>query len=273
MSAFNPEIAARALIPKEILGDASSLHLCIHLSEHLMQVAVAEASGREFLWAENFEIENKRGDYRSALDFAQGRNWSDRIFRKCTLSYDTALFTPVPQAFFDVKKQNELLGFQVGKPIQNASHLSLPEIDAVMIYEQDSDVRSFIRLFPNVRIFPTAALFVKYALLSAEKDEAVLYIAHSGNTMLLSALKDKKLLLLNSFEIQNEEDVLYHASNAAMRLNLDFENIKIQLCSLSQSEALISLLKRYNKHTEYALRDEAAKVRAGFPAQLHVLCA
>ena len=90
MSAFNPEIAARALMPKELLHEASSLHLCLHLSVGKMQVALAEASGRDFLWAEDFFFETIKHTYADAVDFTTGRNWSEKVFRKCTLTYDTA---------------------------------------------------------------------------------------------------------------------------------------------------------------------------------------
>ncbi len=273
MSVFNPETAARALMPKELLNEASSLHLCLHLSEGKMQVALAEASGRDFLWAEDFFFESIRHTYADAVDFTVGRNWSEKVFRKCTLTYDTALFTLVPNAFFDIHKQNELLAFNTGKNASNPTHLHLSEPDAIMVFEQDANVRSLIKQFPNARIFPTAYLFVKHALLMAERDETTFHIARVGSSMLLAVVKNKKLLLLNHFGVENEEDVLYHASNTAIRLNVDFENIRIALYEMPQAETLVALLKSYNSQVKLAFGDEGKKVRASFPAHLHVLCA
>ncbi len=273
MSAFNPEIAARAMMPKELLGEASSLHLCLHLSRRRLQVAVAEASGRDFLWAEDFLLENITGSYRDALDFTVGRNWSETVFRKCTLTYDTPLFAPVPNAFFDPAKQGELLQFQTGKQAVNPANLPVQEADATMVFEQDNDVRALIKQFPNVRIFPTAYLFVKHALLIAEREETVFHLSHAGESMLLAVVKNKKLLLLNHFEAGNDEDVLYHASNAALRLNIDFENTGIMLYEMPQTASLLSLLKTYNSQVTTAFPEEGKKIKASFPAHLHVLCA
>lgn len=260
-------------MPKELLNEASSMHLCLHLAPGRLQVAVAEASGRDFHWAEDFITENHRHNYSDAVDFTVGRNWSEKVFRKCTLTYDTALFTLVPNAFFDVSKQKELLEFNTGKQATNPTHLPLPEMDAVMVFEQDEHVRSLIKQFPNVRIFPTAYLFVKHALLLAERDETTFHISRIGKAMLLSVVKNKKLLLLNHFDAENEEDVLYHASNTALRLNIDFENVHIALYEMPRADVLNTLLKSYNPRVEVAFNDVNKKLRTSFPAHLHVLCA
>lgn len=273
MSAFNPEIAARAMMPKELLGEASSMHLCLHLSKGSMQVAVAEASGRDFHWAEDFFFENVKNSYSQSVDFTIGRNWSEKVFRKCTLTYDTPAFTLVPNAFFDITKQGEILQFHTGQQSYHPSHLAVPEMDATLVFEQDNDVRSLIKQFPNARIFPTAYLFLKHALLVAERDETVFHISRSGSTMLLAVVKNKKLLLLNHFDVENDEDVLYHASNAALRLNIDFEHTGIALYQMPTMESISTLIKTYNSQIENVFDDENKKVKASFPAHLHVLCA
>lgn len=273
MTPFSPETAARAMMPKDLLGEASSLHLCLHLSPGYMQVALAEAAGSDFQWAEDFAPEQIKHTYSDTVDFTAGRNWAEKVFRKCTLTFDTASFALVPNAFFDATKERELLEFQTGKTSQSTAHLPLPEIDAVMVFEQDPQVRELIKQFPNVRIFPTAYLFVKHALLRAEREESTLHIGRIGHQMLLCVVKNKKLLLLNHFEVQSDEDVLYHASNAAMRLAIDFENAQLSLYEIAQTDSLATLLKGYNKHMKHAFTDEGKKVRASFPAHLHILCA
>lgn len=273
MSAFSPEIAARAMMPREYLNEASSLHFAMHLSSGYIQVALAEASGSEFLWSEDFTIEQRKHSYADAVDFVSGRNWSEKVFRKCSLTFDTDEFTLVPNAFFDVAKGRDLLEFNTGKPSLLPAHLPLQEMDAVMIFNQDEYVRELSKQFPNVRIFPTAYLFIKNALARAERDETTLHLSRTSNHSLLAVVKNKKLLLLNHFDVQNEEDILYHASNAAMRLNIDFEHAGIELYEMPISDTLFPLLKKYNQHVSYAFNDLNKKVKASFPAHLHILCA
>lgn len=273
MSAFNPEIAARAIMPRELLLEASSGHLCIHLSYGNIQVAVAEAAGREIRWAEEFSTNVPSPHFKDVVDFCVGRNWSEKIFRKCTLTYDTPLFALVPAAFYDVKKQAELLQFHTGQEPHAATALHLPEMDAYLVYEQEPHVRTLIKQFPNVRIFPTAYLLIKHALLMAEKGESALHIVQLRHALLLAVIKDRKLMLINQFDASNDEDVLYHSSNAAMRLGIDFEHAHLHLYQFPANDTLEPLLKVYNNHLTHALADYKGKVKASFPAHLHILCA
>lgn len=273
MSAFNPEIAAKALMPRELLSEASSGHLCIHLSYGNIQVAVAEAAGRDIRWAEEFSIDSASSHFKDAVDFCAGRNWSEKIFRKCTLSYDTPLFTLVPAAFYDSKKQAELLKFHTGNASQASVALHLPEMDAYLVYEQEPHVRTLIKQFPNVRILPAAYLLIKHALLVAEKNESELHLVQLHQALLLAVIKDRKLMLINQFDAGNDEDALYHASNAALRLGIDFENAHLHVYQFPANETLVPLLKMYNRHVMRAFDDYKGKIKAAFPAHLHILCA
>ncbi len=272
MSVFNPEIAARALMPKELLAEASSLHLCLHLGVADVMVAVVEASGHTVRWWQSFQPEVLHHTYRDAATFIAPRNWSERIFRKCTLSFDTAGFALVPTAFLQPGHEAQILHFQTGISAEQPASLPLPEMDAALLFEQDSHVRSLIKQLPNVRIFPTAYLWVKYALLSAEKDDTHFHIAHLGKEMLLTIVKNKKLMLLNRFEAQSAEDLLYYASHAALRLNMDFEKVDLRLYTWPLQEETAALLGNYNTRLTRAFMAEETSASMPFPIHLHMLC-
>src|SRR5688572_10672491 len=100
MTAFVPGIAARALIPRDLLSQASALHLCMHIHPRWVAVALADAAGGQVTWSEQFDIEQAHVDtWDDVAGFIRGRNWSEKVFRKCTLTFDTADFTLVPSAF------------------------------------------------------------------------------------------------------------------------------------------------------------------------------
>jgi hypothetical protein len=109
MSTFNPEISARALIPKDLMGQASSLHLSMHLATDFVEAALAEAAGGEFHWTGIFPIESNQMSGKDALHFVTERNWSDKVFRKCSVSFDTSEICLVPRAFFEPDKAMELI--------------------------------------------------------------------------------------------------------------------------------------------------------------------
>ena len=57
MTPFVPEIAARAKISKELLGQASMLHCCIHLNPERVEILLADWSSGLPVWSEAFDID------------------------------------------------------------------------------------------------------------------------------------------------------------------------------------------------------------------------
>ena len=101
MSSFSPEIAAHALMPKDLLSQASSMHFAMHLSPTYVEAALAEAAGGEFHWARSFRIDAGHQTEKDMVTFVNDRNWNERVFRKCTISYDVLKFWLVQAALFN----------------------------------------------------------------------------------------------------------------------------------------------------------------------------
>jgi len=55
MSAFDLELAAKALIPKDALNQASSLRLAMHIGEGVVEAVVADVATGDFIWSEIFK--------------------------------------------------------------------------------------------------------------------------------------------------------------------------------------------------------------------------
>jgi hypothetical protein len=269
MSAYSPEIAASAIMPKDLISQASSLHFAMHMGKQCVEVALSEAAGGDFHWAKRFEFTENSF---SGLNFIRERNWNERVFRKCTISFDSTKFCLVPSAFFDVDQSKNLLEFHSGAVEGEIAHLELKELDAVMIFERPDWTNDLSRIYPNARFFPLAYLLLKHARMVASRDQNCMMISVDKSMMVMIALRAGKLELCNGFSIQNDEDALYHASNSAMRLNFDFENVLIQLYSASLENSFHNLLKHYNKNFVEQFKDNTQN-DASFISNLHVLCA
>jgi hypothetical protein len=72
-------------------------------------------------------------------------------------------------------------------------------------------------------------------------------------------------------EAKTPEDVLYHVSNAAMRLQIDLENCRVELMEASADDSLSQLLKRYAGEVSQ-LKEVIASTDSAI-TQLHYLCA
>jgi hypothetical protein len=272
MSAFNPEISARAIIPKDLLGQASSLHLAIHINSEFVEASLSEAAGGEFHWSGIFPLETDHKNIREALAFVSERNWGERVFRKCTVSFETPEVCLVPAAFFKEEKASELLSFQCEMSSPAAEFIEFPELDAVMIYGLPAWSADICRKFPNARFFPLAALALRHAQSFAGSGPDVLGIYACAHQLSLIVFRNRKVHLINHFHVEGDEDILYHATNAAMRLGIDFENAHIHVASTSGSESLCNLLKHYNRRTTRMFTGETSD-QISYLSILHSLCA
>lgn len=245
------ENMARAMMPKDILAQASSMHLCIHMHTSWVCATVADAAGGQVAWTETFQVAATGTDsYDLSIAFVLEKNWGEKVFRKCTISFDTADFALVPSAFFQKENELTLLQFQTGKNHLHAASLSLNELAAELIFEVDKSLQTLTQKFPNARIFPSAYLLARYAYNQSAKENSALHILYHQPYLTLTIIKNKELLLLNNYQAQSAEDVLYYTANAAMQLGVDLENVQLKLYSPAADLHLIALLKDYNTATE-----------------------
>lgn len=274
MSSFSLEIAAHALIPKELLAEASSMHFALHLSTSYVEASLAEAAGGELHWARSFHPESTNQSVAELMAFLKERNWSDRVFRRCTISYDVMRFSLVPLAFFSPEKARQMLEFNCGEVENEISSIELREFDAVLIHEIPSWTPALQSSFPNARLLPSAFLFLKHAGMIAEREGHSIMIYRDSTMMMLAAFNSRKLLICNAYPIHNDEDILYYASNAAMRLNIDFEHAPLHIYAHAKDNSLFGLLNHYNRKTVQVYPEsELSASEASFISQLHILCA
>lgn len=246
MTPFVPEIAARARISKEILAQASALHCCMHVHPGAVAISLSDASSGQMVWSEFFEVESGNTEsWHDVMAFIQERNWFEKVFRKCTLTFDTSEYTTVPQAFFESGQEQQLLTFQTGRTYENAFSLPLNEFGAQMVFSVPQKINPVSQLFPNVRIFPFAWIFARYCWMQSTASGSGIYLWQSATGLDMMILQNRRLLLLRHDQVQSPEDVLYHLANASMRLGVDLENAVVSLFTLTTNDALHTLLAGY----------------------------
>ncbi len=245
MSFFNPEIAAKALLPKDVAASAATLHLAIHINPALVQVAVVDRDSNSEIWVEKFDILNdSNSDLIQAIDFVKHCNWGDKVFRKTTISFDNADFVLVPQGFLVPGKERELLEFSTRREADCPEIYMIPEISAGIIYDLPLHLQALASRFPNVRFFPSSGLFLRHAV-SVANDLSGFHVLVQHGYMLVIAFHDGQVKLTNHYGIQGNDDVLYHVANAAMRLGIHLESTNLSLYGASVSGELKELIEGY----------------------------
>jgi hypothetical protein len=244
MSAFNPEIAVKALLPKEILSMSSSLHLGIHLHKYFVQAVVFDPETNEILWNGHFDVEDATGDWSRPADFAMLRNWGERVYRKVTISFDQSDFTLVPQGFLEKGKEGELLRFATNKQADAAETEVFSDLGVALIYDLPSEIAALSKRFPNARFYPSTGLFIRECARIAKSNSKFFVMVQDG-FMLVSAFHQGIMKLTNHYGVQGNDDVLYHIANAAMRLNIHLESSEVLLMGFGITSELEQLLKSY----------------------------
>ncbi len=76
---------------------------------------------------------------------------------------------------------------------------------------------------------------------------------------------------MSTQDAKTPDDILYHLSNTAMRLEVDLENCAVDVITSQRAEEVIMLLRRYVKDVK-AIRRLEADSCSPF-TELHYLCA
>ncbi|MFM7727568.1 MAG: DUF3822 family protein [Flavobacteriales bacterium] len=267
MTEFDPELSARMKMPTELLNRASEFHLAIHVGASELHAALFDFHASQCLWSVYSEIPAGISPYK----FIYQRNWIEGVFRKCTITFDSDNYALIPQSLFDPSVCSDYLEMQHGIATLSAGSIELPEAEAVICFEWPEWYADVMRIIPNARVIPQAVLLVRLSTSFAQSGEAGFVVAVSSGQATIAGYKKKSLAVLVTQEARTTEDILYHLSNAALRLQMDPENSCVHLLEAQSNSEHASLLRRYVK--EVVNLSAPAGIQAPAITQLHFLCA
>ncbi|MFN6380201.1 MAG: DUF3822 family protein [Flavobacteriales bacterium] len=279
MSVFNPDIAAKAMMPKELLAMASSLHLAIHIHDEMVQVLVYDFDAGEVLWVEFFEAEDQaQGDLQKSVDFVILKNWGEKVFRKVSVTFDYPDFTLTPQGFLIEGKEQELLAFATGRNPDCTEVQELSDLQVAIIYDLPLALQALASRFPNVKYYSSVSFFLQEASRRSAVSNDFHILVQKG-FMLVAAFHDGEMKLTNHYGIQSNDDVLYHIANASMRLGIHMSAAQITLYGASATAELQALLSDYIHEVRFWERPADLKSAHTlsdhqlYAALIHCLCA
>ncbi len=267
MVVFDPELAARMKMPKELLDRAPELHLAIHIGRQHVHAALYDFSASTCFWHVQSEVPAGLSVYK----FIYQRNWIEGVFRRCTVTFESDCYALVPLSLFDSESCADYLQMQHGVADLPTAFFELPEAEAVVVYEIPEWQQDLMRSFPNARVLPLSALLTRLAVAKVQQSQAGLFLAFSSDYVTIAALKGKSLVLLATNEARTPEDALYHLSNAAMRLQIDLENCLLELLEITAGNELSELLSRYVREVKSLSANPS--IDGPVITQIHYLCA
>lgn len=168
--------------------------------------------------------------------------------------YQNGLSNLVPKEFFDEEQSADYLKFN--SKILNTDYISHDEIsvnESVNVYVPYVNINNFIfDTFGEFEYKHASTILIETILQKATTSDQQLYININTHDFELIAIKDKQLILYNSYEYSSKEDVIYYILFAMEQLQFSPETIKLKLMGLiKKNDALYEMIYTYVRFVEF----------------------
>lgn len=153
----------------------------------------------------------------------------------------------------DVFKENELSLYEDSLPYNPSGERFLytsKELNVAVLYGYDAWLISdWKRIFPNRDIIPECSVFLETVKENRGKGYRI-YIHELDEKTIFAVMKDEKFLLINSFEVREEEDFRFYLLKILKQLNV---NTYFDTCAITQQKKnvdLSNIASQYAKQVE-----------------------
>ncbi len=178
-----------------------------------------------------------------------------RTFSSVLVIFQNELSNLVPKALFDENQSADYLKFN-SKILKSdfISHDELAINGSVNVYVPYMNINNFI--FDTFGVFEykhaSTILIDTFLQKESNSEDATMYLNVNHQHFELVAIKDKKLVLYNSFEFSTKEDVIYYLLFTIEQLHLNPETVKIKLMGLIEKEdPLYNIIYTYIRFVEF----------------------
>lgn len=271
---LNPEV------PAELLGEAHSLHLAVHLHPGGFQLAVFDPVESRFPWIHSqFVTPVHHEPFSDLLAHLRKCEWTRHVFRISTLTFDTPDFALVPTGLIQPGKESGFLNFHNRPQTGEVQSANLQEAGITIVFDVPKAVKEIAKTIAGAKLQPSCALFFRYVFSDHSKTGSEIHVLLESGYMLMTIMVKGTHQLTNHFEVQCEEDILYFISHSSLRLGIDLEHALIKIYGPSVSASLEGLLgtycgnvTRWEAPAAFQL-PEGVKSGAHFSSIIHPLCA
>ncbi len=236
--------------------------LSIQLSPDGFSFCIFDASRNKYagLMAYNFPSASPLLLNQIVGSIVKQNQWLNLNYQQCSLIYETAVTTLVPNSLFDESKIREYL--KLNHHIAESDlvkHDYLPLPDAENIWAIPTDVVTMLNIhFPNARVFNHTSTLIESLLLqnkNREAEEAV-FVNIRKSTFDIVILKGNHLLFSNAFQYRTKEDFIYYLIYVLEQLHLNPEKIGLTLMGeIVRISEIYEVTYKYVRNIAFAARN------------------
>ena len=179
----------------------------------------------------------------------------NQSFASVHVIYQNELSNIVPKALFVESQAADYLKFN-SKILKSdfISHDAIANNDSVNVYVPYVNINNFVfDMFGEFEYKHASTILIDTILQKVIKfDDATLFLNVNQQHFELIAIKDKKLLLYNSFEFSTKEDVIYYLLFTIEQLQLNPETVKLSLMgTIEKDDQLYQIIYTYIRYVEF----------------------
>ncbi len=200
-------------------------------------------------------LEGGNNELATALD---GETFFRKPYKSVSIISTTQLSTIIPKRYFEHERAIQYLALNYDLPKGTVSVINnLPKVGAVNVFGLNREVVNVLtQKFPDAKIFHQATPFIYNTLHlpknNAEESEEV-SVNFNSEFIDIIVNNNDKLILYNSFEVENDNDKLYFIMLIVKQLQLNTQKIKLLLYGqIKLSSELYQRLQRTIRNVHLA---------------------
>ena len=205
---------------------------------------------QKFIVLGEYELKNQNAEIESLFYF---REQLQGAFAKYTIAFGSTHFTIIPAPLFNANNLAEYANFQFDAALEDLRYDSLSTPGLVIVYSVPKEIQQFVDVnFLGAKIKHTSSYTIShYTNLYKNKPGEHLHVQIWHNKVEIIAIKNGKLLLINSFSFETDEDLLYFILNVYEQLELNPESVPLKVSGeLEKGSESWNLLLTYIRFVE-----------------------
>lgn len=233
-------------------SDMSYKKLSIQISLNGLSFCVLDSIGNKILKQETIYFPEELNPYqilKKLKELFEKHDINKNKFSDVTVIHRNSLFSIVPKALFDEKELVNYLKFNA-KILAN-DHVVYDDIsayDMVNVYVPFVNINNYIfELFGEFEYKHNGTVLIQSLLNTTNNEkEPICYVNVLSNQIDIVIIKNKKLVLFNSFDFYSKEDFIYYILFVIEQLTLNPETVKVKLFgAIEEGDELFSICHTY----------------------------
>lgn len=166
--------------------------------------------------------------------------------------------TLLPSPLFEKEKLKQY--FEFNQTLHDLEELHVNHIknpDAYLVFPIHHEIANvFIRHFPQLKFFNQATPFIEYTLQNQENEYDSAYLNLQKDFYDIVIIRNRSLILHNTFKFRNEQDLIYFIMNVFDKLHLNPETCPVHLSGMiEKNSGMAEIVKKFIKSVNFAKPD------------------